>query len=38
VISLRTAGAAICLALAAMAFWGLYQHGRSTMDDEWKAR
>lgn len=37
-ISLRTMGAAICLALAALAFWGAYLHGRSTMDDEWQTR
>ena len=37
-IGLRTVGSALCLALAALAFWGVYQHGRSTMDDEWKAR
>nr|WP_279653533.1 DUF2514 family protein [Pseudomonas morbosilactucae] len=24
--------------MVALAFWGVYQHGRSTMDDEWKAR
>jgi hypothetical protein len=38
VIGLRTVGAALCLALVALACWGAYQHGRSTMDDEWKAR
>lgn len=37
-ITLRTAGAAICLALVALAFWGAYQHGRSTMGDEWQTR
>lgn len=31
-------GAAICLALAALAFWGAYLHGRSTMDYEWQTR
>ncbi|OOW00974.1 hypothetical protein MF4836_01140 [Pseudomonas sp. MF4836] len=37
-MSLRTAGAAICLALVAVAVWGAYKHGRSTMDEEWQNR
>ncbi|MNJ22275.1 hypothetical protein D3C77_166430 [compost metagenome] len=37
-ISARTAGAAVSLALVLAAFWGTYQHGRSTMDAEWQAR
>ncbi|WP_043230732.1 DUF2514 family protein [Pseudomonas sp. CF161] len=31
-------GAAICLALVAVAVWGAYEHGRSTMDEEWQNR
>jgi hypothetical protein len=38
VISWRTIGAALSLALVAWAFWGAYEHGRSTMDAEWQAR
>ncbi|CAI8941693.1 DUF2514 family protein [Pseudomonas donghuensis] len=37
-ISWRTIGAAASLALVLWAFWGTYEHGRSTMDAEWKAR
>lgn len=37
-ISARTIGAAVSLALVAWAFWGTYEHGRSTMDAEWQAR
>lgn len=37
-ISLRTMGAAICLALVVLAFWGAYEHGRSTMDEQWQTR
>ncbi|MDD1979274.1 DUF2514 family protein [Pseudomonas tussilaginis] len=37
-ISVRTIGAAACLALALAAFWGTYQHGRSTMNAEWQVR
>ncbi|WP_038995188.1 lysis system i-spanin subunit Rz [Pseudomonas putida] len=37
-ISARTIGAAVSLALAAWAFWGAYEHGRSTMDVEWQAK
>ncbi|CAK9889219.1 DUF2514 family protein [Pseudomonas fluorescens] len=37
-ISSRTVGAAVSLALVASAFWGAYEHGRSTMDAEWQAR
>ncbi|QBF27442.1 DUF2514 domain-containing protein [Pseudomonas tructae] len=37
-ISARTIGAAVSLALIAWAFWGTYQHGRSTMEAEWQAR
>ncbi|WP_460420846.1 DUF2514 family protein [Pseudomonas sp. ZL2] len=37
-ISARTIGAAASLALVLWAFWGTYEHGRSTMDAEWKAR
>ncbi|WP_433886690.1 DUF2514 domain-containing protein [Pseudomonas vranovensis] len=37
-ISWRTIGAAASLALVAWAFWGTYEHGRSTMDAEWQAR
>ncbi|WP_460421806.1 DUF2514 family protein [Pseudomonas sp. ZL2] len=37
-ISARTIGAAVSLALVLAAFWGTYQHGRSTMDAEWQAR
>jgi len=38
VISVRTVGAAVSLALVLAAFWGTYQHGRSTMDAEWQAK
>jgi len=38
VISARTIGAAVSLALVIAAFWGTYQHGRSTMDAEWQAK
>jgi hypothetical protein len=38
VISARTIGAAVSLALMAWAFWGTYEHGRSTMDAEWQAK
>lgn len=34
-ISARTIGAAVCLALVVASYWGAYQHGRSTMDVEW---
>ena len=37
-ISVRTIGAAASLALVLWAFWGTYEHGRSTMDAEWQAR
>ncbi|MGH8383877.1 DUF2514 family protein, partial [Pseudomonas sp.] len=37
-ISARTIGGAVSLALVAWAFWGAYEHGRSTMDAEWQAR
>ncbi|QPG61209.1 DUF2514 domain-containing protein [Pseudomonas sp. BIGb0427] len=37
-ISARTIGAAVSLALVACALWGTYEHGRSTMDAEWKSR
>ena len=37
-ISWRTIGAAASLALVLWAFWGTYEHGRSTMDAEWQAR
>jgi hypothetical protein len=37
-ISARTIGAAVSLALVLAAFWGTYQHGRSTMDAEWQAK
>jgi hypothetical protein len=37
-ISARTIGAAVSLALVISAFWGAYQHGRSTMDAEWQAK
>nr|MDH2558990.1 DUF2514 family protein [Pseudomonas sp. Hg5Tf] len=37
-ISVRTVGAAVSLALVFAAFWGTYQHGRSTMDAEWQVR
>jgi hypothetical protein len=38
VISARTIGAAVSLTLVLAAFWGTYQHGRSTMDTEWQAK
>ncbi|WP_420220034.1 lysis system i-spanin subunit Rz, partial [Pseudomonas donghuensis] len=31
-------GAALLLALLVWAFWGTYEHGRSTMDAEWQAK
>ncbi|MDD0977561.1 DUF2514 family protein, partial [Pseudomonas fontis] len=37
-ISVRTIGAAVTLALVLGAFWGTYQHGRSTMSAEWRER
>lgn len=37
-ISVRTIGAAVSLALVAWAFCGTYQHDRSTMDAEWQAK
>ena len=37
-ISWRTIGAAASLALVLWAFWGTYEHGRSTMDAEWQAK
>ncbi len=37
-ISTRTAGAAVSLVLVLAAFWGTYQHGRSTMDAEWQVK
>lgn len=37
-ISWRTIRAAASLALVLWAFWGTYEHGRSTMDAEWQAR
>lgn len=37
-ISARMIGAAVSLALVLAAFWGAYQHGRSTMDAEWQAK
>lgn len=37
-ISVRTVGAAVSLGLVLAAFWGTYQHGRSTMDAEWQAK
>ena len=37
-ITWRTIGAAASLALVVWAFWGTYEHGRSTMDAEWKAK
>lgn len=37
-ISARTIGAAVSLTLVLGAFWGIYQHGRSTMDVEWQAK
>lgn len=37
-ISARTAGAAVSLVLVLAAFWGTYQHGRSTMDAEWQVK
>lgn len=37
-ISGRTIGAAASLALVIWAFWGTYEHGRSTMDAEWQAK
>lgn len=37
-ISLRTASAAICLALVVIAMWGAYEHGRSTKEEEWQTR
>lgn len=37
-ISARTIGAALLLALLVWAFWGTYEHGRSTMDAEWQAK
>ncbi|UVL31335.1 hypothetical protein [Pseudomonas donghuensis] len=37
-ISTRTIGAAVSLALVVWAFWGSYEHGRSTMDVEWQAK
>ncbi|MNJ37891.1 Bacteriophage lysis protein [compost metagenome] len=37
-ISARTIGAAVLLALVIAAFGGGYQHGRSTMDSEWQAK
>ncbi|UVM65018.1 DUF2514 domain-containing protein [Pseudomonas sp. B21-009] len=37
-ISWRTIGAAVSLALVVWAFWGIYELGRSTMNAEWKAR
>lgn len=33
----RALGALAVLALVGMAFWSTYQHGRSTMDAEWRA-
>ncbi len=33
----RALGALAVLALVALAFWSTYQHGRSTMDAEWRA-
>jgi len=38
VISARAIGAAVPLALVLAAFWGTYQHGRSTMDAEWQVK
>jgi hypothetical protein len=32
------AGAAVTLALLVAAYWGAYQHGRSTMDAEWQVK
>lgn len=37
-ISWRTLGAAVTLALVVAVFWWIYQHGRSTMDAEWQTR
>ncbi|MNJ19108.1 Bacteriophage lysis protein [compost metagenome] len=37
-ISARTIGAAVTLALVLAAFLGAYQHGRSTMDAEWQVK
>ncbi|MGE7356881.1 DUF2514 family protein, partial [Pseudomonas qingdaonensis] len=37
-IGWRTVGAALCLALMLASHWGAYQHGRATMDAEWKGR
>lgn len=37
-ISWRTIGAAVSLALVLAVFWGAYQHGRTTMDAEWQAK
>lgn len=33
----RALGALVLLALVGLAFWSTYQHGRSTMDAEWRA-
>ncbi|MBG8559712.1 DUF2514 domain-containing protein [Pseudomonas sp. SD17-1] len=35
-IGWRTAGAAVCLALVLVSYWGAYEHGRTTMDTEWR--
>ncbi|WP_416759645.1 DUF2514 domain-containing protein [Pseudomonas sp. BNK-6] len=35
---LKVGGAAVSLALVAWAFWGVYGHGRTTMDAEWQVR
>ncbi|WP_313327413.1 DUF2514 domain-containing protein [Pseudomonas qingdaonensis] len=37
-IGWRTAGAAVCLALVLVSYWGSYEHGRTTMDAEWRGR
>lgn len=37
-IGWRTAGAAVCLALVLVSYWGAYEHGRTTMDAEWQSR
>lgn len=37
-IGWRTAGAAVCLALVLVSYWGAYEHGRTTMDAEWQGR